>query len=108
MTKSTATKTKKTVAKSKYARKTKKRYAFVDFETEIFEGTFTFPSPEQLPLGVLNSLESGITTKLVTWLEEAGVDKDAIEAFEALEGEELLDFMKAWQDGKLSVPKSSK
>lgn len=106
MSKSTATKPKNT--KSKYARKSKKRYTFVDFETEIFEGTFTFPSPEQLPLGVINSLESGITTKLVTWLEEAGVDKDAVKAFESLEGEELLDFMEAWRDGSLSVPKSSK
>lgn len=44
----------------------------------------------------------------MTWLEEAGVDKAAIEAFESLDGEELQDFMAAWQDGELSVPKSSK
>lgn len=106
MSKSTATKPKNT--KSKYARKTKKRYTFVDFETEIFEGTFTLPSPTHLPLGVLKAIDTGNFSKLITWLEEAGVDKDAIEAFESLGGEELRDFMEAWGDGKLSVPKSSK
>lgn len=99
MSKSTAT---------KYARKAQKRYTLVDFETEIFEGVFTFPSPKHLPLGVLKAFDTGDVAKLMTWLEEAGVDKDAIEAFESLDGEELQDFMAAWQDGELSVPKSSK
>lgn len=106
MTKSTATKPKNT--KSKYARKTKKRYTFVDFETEIFEGTFTFPSLKHMPMKVLSTLDSGNISKMTTWLEEAGVDKDAIEALGSLEGEELRDFMEAWGDGNLSVPKSSK
>lgn len=100
--------TKSKSAATKYARKAKKRYTLVDFETEIFEGTFTFPSPKHLPLGVLKAFDTGDVGKLITWLEEAGVDKDAIEAFESLEGEELQDFMAAWQDGELSVPKSSK
>ena len=108
MTKSTATKSKSKSTATKYARKAQKRYTLVDFETEIFEGVFTFPSPKHMPMKVLSALDSGDIAKLMTWLEEAGVDKDAIEAFESLDGEELQDFMAAWQDGKLSVPKSSK
>lgn len=108
MSKSTTTKTKSKSTATKYARKAQKRYTLVDFETEIFEGVFTFPSPKHMPLRVLSALDNGDIAKLMTWLEEAGVDKDAIEAFESLDGEELQDFMAAWQDGKLSVPKSSK
>lgn len=47
MTKSTATKSKKTA--TKYARKAQKRYTLVDFETEVFEGVFTFPSTKHMP-----------------------------------------------------------
>lgn len=105
MSKSTATKSKNT--KTKYARKTKKRYTFVDFETEIFEGVFTFPSPKHIPVKVLSAFDKNDITKLTTWLEEAGVGNDAVGAFESLDTEELQEFMAAWVDGSLSVPKSS-
>lgn len=92
----------------KYARKTAKKYEFVTFETSIFEGEFRFPSPKHLPLKVMTAVSKSDIEPLITWLHEAKVDPEAIEAFETLDGEELAEFMSAWTDGEISAPKSSK
>lgn len=92
----------------KYQRKQAKRYEMVKFTTDIFEGEFTFPSPKQMPLKVVEGMEKGSMSALTGWLEKAGVEEDAIEAFNELDGEEAGDFMKAWAEGEISVPKSSK
>lgn len=89
-------------------RKVAKKYEMVTFDTPIFEGEFTLPSPKHLNLKVLSGFENGNVAVLVDWLRDAGIAKEDIEAFESLDGEELQEFMKAWTDGEVSVPKSSK
>lgn len=89
-------------------RKVAKKYEMVTFETPIFEGEFTFPSPKHMPLKVLAGFETGNVAVLSEWLKGAGISDEDIEAFGELDGEELGEFMKAWTDGEISVPKSSK
>lgn len=89
-------------------RKVAKKYEIVTFETPIFEEEFNFPSPKHMPLKVLGGFEKGNVAVLVDWLREAKVDEEDLKAFESLDGEELAEFMKAWTDGEVSVPKSSK
>ncbi|MEX3609768.1 hypothetical protein VVR12_01810 [Rothia sp. LK2588] len=92
--------------KKQIVRKTTKRYKMVTFETPIFEGEFTFPSPKQMPLKVLRGLTRADVDAIVEWLKAAGVAEHEIEAFTDLDGEELEIFMKAWQDGHITTPKS--
>lgn len=89
-------------------RKVAKKYELVTFETPIFDGEFTLPSPKHMPLKVLNGFDKGNVGVFVDWLRDAKVSEEDIEAFESLDGEELAEFMKAWTDGEVSVPKSSK
>lgn len=89
-------------------RKTAKKYEVVTFETPIFEGEFSFPSAKHLPIRVLTSFQKGEIDSMLTWLSKAGVSPEDIEALQDLDGEELGEFMDAWTDGGVSVPKSSK
>lgn len=89
-------------------RKAAKRYEMVSFETPIFEGEFEFPSPKHMPLKVMRAFDEGNVSSLIGWLRDAKVSDEDIEAFESMDGEELGEFMKAWTDGEVSVPKSSK
>ncbi|UUX60176.1 hypothetical protein [Glutamicibacter halophytocola] len=92
--------------KRKFERKIAKRYEFVKFESEIFDTEFEFPKLDMAPLRVVEALNTGEVQKVSKWLEDAGADPDAIEAYRDLDREELMDFIKAWESGQLaSVPK---
>ncbi|MFJ2618161.1 hypothetical protein [Glutamicibacter sp. NPDC087344] len=92
--------------KRKFERKTAKRYEFVKFESELFDGEFEFPKLDLAPLRVVEAMNTGEVQKVSQWLTEAGVDPEAIEAYRDLNRNELQDFINAWQDGQLaSVPK---
>ncbi|MDO4919947.1 hypothetical protein [Kocuria sp.] len=92
--------------KRKHVRKSEKQLTMVDFETPIFDGTFTLPSPKHMPIGVAAAVQKGDVSEIFAWLEKAGVDEEDLDAFRSLEGEEVQDFMTAWTDGETSVPKS--
>lgn len=92
--------------KRKHARKNEKQLTMVEFETPIFEDSFTFPSPKHMPIGVAAAVQKGDVSEIFTWLEKSGVADEDLEAFRSLEGEEVQEFMTAWTDGEVSVPKS--
>lgn len=89
----------------KIARKVAKRYEFVEFESELFEGTFRLPKPEQMSLKLVAKLNTN-PYALVDFLREAGVDDDQVEAVESLDPSELEDFMEVWAKGQVTIPKS--
>ncbi|MNW35796.1 hypothetical protein D3C74_127980 [compost metagenome] len=92
--------------KRKFERKIAKRYEFVKFEFEIFDAEFEFPKLDMAPLRVVEALNTGEVQKVSKWLEDAGADPEAIEAYRDLDREELIDFISAWESGQLaSVPK---
>lgn len=92
--------------KRKNARKTAKQYRMVTFTSELFEDDFTLPDFAQLSIGTIEALNNGDVGKVCTWLEEAKVDKDAIEAFRDLTQEEIPDFIQDWRGGNLAdLPK---
>ncbi|MCW1803876.1 hypothetical protein [Brachybacterium squillarum] len=100
--------------KSKYARKKKVVYDRVRFTLpDLFdeEAVFNLPSARQVPLGVQRKLNSepGV---MENWLLEnvSGDDvEDQIAAFDTLSGEEVKEFMRAWQKAsKADAGKSSR
>lgn len=94
--------------KRNFARKTEKTYQFVTFETELFEGEFSFPKFEHLPIRVVEALNTGDLQVATGWLRDAKVDPDQIEAFRDLDATELHDFISDWQKGQpVTLPKSS-
>ena len=72
----------------------KKQYPLVSFEFEGFEGEFTLPKLDSLPLGVAADLNAGGIGKLMSFLEKNA--PDSAEAVEDLSGEEAEQFMQAW------------
>lgn len=93
--------------KRKFERKSPKQYRMVAFETDLFEGEFVFPDQQHFTVGLLEALNSGDLGKLCTWLLEAGVEADAVDAVRSLDQGEVSGFLEAWGKGSLaSVPKS--
>lgn len=91
----------------KYTRKTAKRYSFVEFTSELFDGSFAFPTFEHMPIRVIEALNTGALQDVVQWLRDAGVDPESIEAFRDLDTEEIEGFIEAWSTGQpVTVPKS--
>lgn len=94
---------------AKPTRKRKKRYEFVTFETDIFEGPFTLPKMDHLDLKTAGALNDGNLSALADWLTEAGAPEGQIEAFMDLQQDEIEEFMDAWTSGQpVTVPKYSK
>lgn len=77
-------------------RKGKKQYSLVSFELEQFEGEFTLPKMDTLPLGVASGLQSGSSAQLMKFLAEYA--PESVGAVEELAPDEVEDFMKAWGD----------
>lgn len=93
--------------KKKHTRKTRKRYELVTFESSLFDGEFTLPNQAQMPLGVVEGVQSGAIGKMTAWLEAAGTEDADIDAFRELSGEELETFIREWGEGQLAnAPKS--
>lgn len=90
----------------KHARKSEKQLTMVEFETPIFDGSFRFPSPKHMPIGVAAAVQKGDLGEIFAWLEKSGASEEDLDAFRSLEGDEVQDFMTSWTDGEISVPKS--
>jgi hypothetical protein len=104
-----AAKTVTTAAKTKRrnARKVAKRYRMVTFVNDLFDDDFTFPDFEQMPLGIVEALNTGAMEKVTAWLVDAGVEAESVEAFRSLTQDEINDFISDWNKGALALPKSS-
>lgn len=90
----------------KNARKNAKQYRMVTFTNDLFEGDFIFPDFAQLSIGTVEALNKGDIGKVCSWLEEANVDQDSIDAFRDLTQEELEGFINDWTSGNLAnLPK---
>ncbi|QUL79926.1 hypothetical protein [Brevibacterium sp. SMBL_HHYL_HB1] len=85
-----------TTAKKSMAprRKGKKQYSMVSFELDGFEGEFTMPKIDQMPLGVGRKFENGDIDALMDFLYEYA--EDSAPVVDDLSGEEVQDFMTAW------------
>lgn len=92
--------------KRNYARKVAKRYDMVEFTHDLFEDPFTFPDLKHLNMKTSNAMDRGDFAAVASWLRDAGVEEGAIDAFGSLDREEIPDFMAAWSDGVVTVPKS--
>lgn len=88
-------------AAKKRVRKYEKKYTFATFETDIFEGEFKLPVMRQMPHTYAIALNKGDVGALYSWLEEAGVPAEDIEAIKSLDSEEFEEFSKAWNNGEL-------
>lgn len=96
------------MAKNKPAtitRKAKKRYEFVEFESELFDGVFRLPRFTQISIKRIKQMNAD-PSAILGFLEDAEVDQDAIEAVSSLSGDELETFMTEWNDGVTILPKS--
>lgn len=100
--------TKKTTKKAaaKFARKAEKRYTWVEFESELFEGVFTLPSVDNLPLGISRKLQADPAV-IIDFFNEAGVEEEALEAISEISLSELEGFINDWSKGETPLPKSS-
>lgn len=87
------------------ARKAKKRYEFVEFESELFEGVFRLPRFTQMSLKAIEELNRD-PAAILRFFKEAGVEQTDIDAIASLDGEELASFMDDWQGGVTIHPKS--
>lgn len=83
-------------------RKGKKQYPMVTFEFEGFEGEFTLPQLDSLPLGVASAMNDSDVSKLMKFLHEYA--PESASAVDELSGEEVGDFMKAWADSSGAEP----
>lgn len=96
------------MAKNKPAtitRKTKKRYEFVEFESELFDGVFRLPRFTQISIKRIKEMSTD-PAAILGFLEDAGADQAAIEAVASLSGDELESFMDEWNGGQTIHPKS--
>lgn len=90
---------------TKVTRKVPKRYEFVEFEHDLFDGVFRLPRFTQISLKNAAKMTAD-PSAVLDFLEEAGVDADTIEAVSSLSPEELESFFDAWTDGVVIHPKS--
>lgn len=90
------------VSKSRFKRKTQKRYDTVRFEVDFIEGAFELPDQKHLPIRVARKLTSqGDIDALVQWLIEAKVDAETLTMIDDLERDEMTAFMDAWDNGSI-------
>lgn len=97
-----ATRAARNAAKAKKrVRKYEKKYTYSTFESSIFEGEFKLPVMRQMPHTYAIALNNGDVGALYSWLEEAGVPAEDIEAIKSLDSEEFEEFSKTWNNGEL-------
>lgn len=75
-------------------RRNKKQYSLVSFELDGFEGEFTMPKIDQLPLGVSRSFGDGNVNTLMEFLYEYAPESAPV--VDDLAGEEVQQFMDEW------------
>lgn len=90
---------------TKITRKVKKRYEFVEFESDLFDGVFRLPRFTQVNIKTMQEINSD-PSAILRFLEEAGAPADAIEAVSTLDGDEMENFMRDWNGGVVIHPKS--
>ena len=83
-----------TSPKKKPVRKMKKQFEMVTFPLEGWEGDFSLPKLDLLPLGVAADLNDGNVFALIDFLEANSPESTA--AVKELSGDEIGDFMDAW------------
>ena len=77
-------------------RKGEKQYSLVSFELEGFDGEFTLPKLDSLPLGVASALQAGDISRLLTFIEQTA--PDMAEVVNDLSGDEAEAFMAQWSE----------
>lgn len=83
-------------------RKGKKQYAMVTFEFEGFDGEFTLPKLDSLPLGVAAAMNDSDVSKLMKFLYNNA--PESADAVDELSGEEVGEFMQAWAEASGAEP----
>lgn len=94
-----------TTETKKHARKYKKRYRLVEFESEIFEGVLRLPDTSQMPVKIFSALNRGDIDSLIEWCVAAGATREDAEVINELDNEEMKIFISEWDKGDL-LPKS--
>lgn len=77
-------------------RKGKKQYPMVTFPFADFDGEFTLPQLDSLPLGVAAALRDGDIARLIAFIKDTA--PECAEAVEDLSGDEAGAFMESWGD----------
>lgn len=83
-------------------RKGKKQYPMVSFELDGFDGEFTLPKLDALPLGVAAAMNDADVSKLMKFLHENA--PDCADAVDELAGDEVGGFMEAWAKASGAEP----
>lgn len=97
-----ATRAARNAAKAKKrVRKHEKKYTYSTFESSIFEGEFKLPVMRQMPHTYALALNNGDFSALYSWLEEAGISAEDIDAIKSLDSEEFETFSQEWNSGEL-------
>lgn len=86
-------------------RKGKKQYSMVSFTLDEFDGEFTMPKIDLLPLGVSRSFGDGDINALMSFLYEHA--PESAPAVDELSGEEVQEFMTKWADASGVEPEKS-
>lgn len=93
----------------KFVRKTKKKYPMVEFTLpDIYGDTpIILPAVESMPMKVQAAAEKNQVAPMLDVWSDAGVDAETIDALADLDGNEVVEMMKAWNSaGKVSAGKS--
>lgn len=75
-------------------RKGKKQYTLVSFELDGWDGEFTLPKLEQVPLGIVAALNKGDLFTLLDFLNSSA--PESAEAVGDFSGDELEALLDAW------------
>lgn len=83
----------------KFKRKTEKRYPMVRFTLpEIYgDAEFVLPDQSSFDLGTQRALVRNEIEPMFGTLRAVGVDEETIQAMDELQGDEVMELMKAWQ-----------
>ncbi|MGP5050160.1 hypothetical protein ACTXI9_01500 [Brachybacterium alimentarium] len=84
----------------KFVRKSKKQYPMVEFTLPDIYGDakIVLPSTESMPMKVQAAAERNQVSPMLDVWREAGVDEETLEAISDLDGDEVPDLIKAWND----------
>ncbi|MCQ9367337.1 hypothetical protein NQ036_03630 [Brevibacterium sp. 91QC2O2] len=75
-------------------RKGEKQYPMVSFEMPDFDGEFTLPKLDTLPLGIVAALDTGSFGEFITFLDKHA--PDSAPAVRDIAGEEVEVLMEHW------------
>lgn len=77
-------------------RKGAKQYTLVTFALDGWDGEFSLPKLDQMPVGVIGALNNGDLFKLIDFLTKNA--PESAEAIEDFSGDELESLLTAWSD----------